>query len=87
MSLIKAMQNSKPIVHFDRLRSNFYEENRRPGLGFFCDGSTNRIGRQSIQNRISFFREIKDPWKGIQIKDEAIRVMLKKAFFTYEKFT
>jgi len=85
--VIKIMRDSKPIVLFDRLRSNFYEENRRPGLGFFYDGSTNRTGRQSIQNRLQFFREIKDPWKGIQIKDKAIRVTLKKTFFTYAKLT
>jgi len=60
--------------------------NSWPGLGFFYHGSTNKKGGQSIQNRVQFFPEIKDPWSGIQIKDEAIRVMLKKTFFTYAKW-
>jgi len=54
--------SSRPVNLYNRLKSNLYTENRRRGLGFFYDNSTNMRGKQSIQNRLPYFRLISDQW-------------------------
>jgi len=81
--VIKIIRDERPVNLYNRLKSNLYTENRRPGLGFFYDNSTNMRGKQSIQNRLPYFRLISDQWINKEITDDAIRMLLKKTFFTY----
>jgi len=81
--VIKIIRDKRPIYLYNRLNSNLYTENRRPGLGFFYDNSMNMRGKQSIQNRLPYFRLIRDQWINNEITDDAIRILLKKTFFTY----
>jgi len=81
--VIKIIRDKSPIHLFNRLKSNLYMENRRPGLGFFYDNSANQRGKQSIQNRLPYFKLITEQWTDRIITDDAIRILLKKTFFTY----
>jgi len=40
--VIKIIRDKSPINLFNRLKSNLYVENRRPGLSFFYDNSANQ---------------------------------------------
>jgi len=81
--VIKIVRDKGPTILYERLTSNLYTENRRPGLGFFFDNSSNKRGKQTIQNRLSVFKSISTQWLDNQISDDAIRRMLKNHFFTY----
>jgi hypothetical protein len=83
--VIKTIRDEEPKPLFDLLKSNYFEENRRPGLGFFFDNSHTLLGRQSIQNRLFFMRCMNEPWniKNEPLTNDQIRVLAKKAFFEY----
>ena len=79
------IRDEEPKPLFDLLYSNYFEENGKPGIGFFFDDSLNLFGRQSIQNRLMFMRRITDPWnnKLKPLSNDQIRVLVKSAFFDY----
>ena len=79
------MRDTEPKPIFNLLCENYFEESRKPGVGFFFDNSRILIGRQSIQNRLIFMRSIDDPWnnKLKPLSNDQIRVIGKKAFFDY----
>jgi len=67
------------------LRSSYFEEPRKGGLGKFFDRSRTRVGRQSIQNRLDHFRQINRPWSGENLSNDLIRILLKNTFFNYRR--
>jgi len=81
--VIKIIRDKCPPIINERLRSSLYVESRRPGLGFFFDNSKSKRGKQSIQNRLPFFKNLMAQWMDNGINDDAIRTMLKKSFFSY----
>jgi hypothetical protein len=82
---IKVMRDKKPKPLYDVLKQTFYTERRNKGRGLFFDASRRRVGRQSLQNRLEHVAQIKEPWneQGQVLTNDRIRVMLKKAFFSY----
>ena len=83
--VMKTIRDQQPKPLFDLLMNNYFEESRKPNVGYFFDSSRTLVGRQSLQNRLMFMLSINDPWNNkLQIKtDDEIRVLLKKAFFYY----
>jgi len=81
--VIKIIRDKGPSILYERLTNNLYTENRRPGLGFFFDNSSNKRGKQTIQNQLSIFKSISKQWLDNNTSDNAIRRMLKNHFFTY----
>jgi len=80
--VIKTIRDKGPSILYERLNNNLYAKNRRPGLGFFFDKSSKRRGKQILQNRLPFFKSISTQWMVKDISDKAIRIRLKKCFFT-----
>jgi hypothetical protein len=80
-------QNPRPL--HDIIMSNYYSERRNARRGLFYDSSPLRVGRQSIENRLLHFTQIKEPWnkKGSKMTNNRIRVMLKKTFFSHNAIT
>jgi len=61
---------------------NSYSITRRPHQVFFFDNSRSKIGKNSIQNRITnVFNKIKFEWSNKNF--ENVRPQLKKTFFNY----
>jgi len=81
--IIKTFRDCKPKPLLELLNSRYYEEPRKPGLGKFYDNSTNKSGKQSIENRLNLIRKIKHPWNGLNLNNDCIRVLLKGSFFKY----
>jgi len=58
---IKMMrEGTTPLA--EKLRQRAYINDRCPGRTTFIDRSKLKIGRQSLPNRLDFFREIKFDW-------------------------
>jgi hypothetical protein len=81
--VIKIVRDNQPSELANRLKSVYFEENRRPGCGLFFDASRIKKGQQSIQNRLLFMRSITYPWNREPMNDNLIRIEMKRAFFTY----
>jgi len=83
--VIKIIRDQEPKPLFDLLSNNYFEESRKPEIGFFFDNSRTLAGKQSIQNRLMFMRCINDRWnnKLKPLSNDQIRVIGKKAFFDY----
>ena len=83
--VIKIIRDEEPKPLFEILMHNYFEESRKPHVGFFFDNSHNLFGRQTIQNRLKFMRSITDHWnnKLHPLSNDQIRVIVKKAFFSY----
>ncbi len=82
---MKIIRDEEPKPLFDLINENYFEEKRKPHVGFFFDKSKTLLGRQSIQNRLHFMRCISDPWnnKLQPLSNDQIRVIGKKTFFDY----
>jgi hypothetical protein len=82
---MKTIRNSEPKPLFDLLQNTYFEDSRKPQVGYFFDNSKTLLGRQSIQNRLMFMRSIADPWnnKNQPLSDDAMRIISKKSFFKY----
>jgi len=65
----------------EKLRKRAYINDRCPGRATFIDRSKNKIGKQSLPNRLSFFKDIKFNWCNSNISEDKLRQELKKAFF------
>jgi hypothetical protein len=83
--VIKTIKDEEPKPLIDLLNENYFEENRKPGCGIFFDKSHTQLGHQSIQNRLIFMHCIDEHWnnKLKPLKNDQIRVLVKKAFFEY----
>ena len=83
--IMKIVRDEEPKPLFDLLKNNYFEESRKPQVGYFFDNSKTLLGRQSIQNRLIFMRSINDPWnnKLQPLSNDQIRVIGKKTFFDY----
>jgi hypothetical protein len=83
--VMKIIRDEEPKPLFDLINENYFEETRKPNVGFFFDKSKTLLGRQSIQNRLNFMRCISDPWnnKLQPLSNDQIRVIGKKTFFDY----
>jgi len=82
-TVIKNMSNvNSPL--FEICKSNSYQTQRKPGQYFFFDNSRNKIGKNSINNRITEqFKSINFQW--LNMSENQIRINLKKTFFEYFK--
>jgi hypothetical protein len=83
--VIKTIRDEEPKPLYNLLIDNYFEESRKPNVGYFFDKSRTLLGRQSIQNRLMFMRCMTDPWnnKLKPLSNDQIRVIGKKAFFDY----
>ena len=83
--VMKIIRDNEPKPLFDLLCENYFEESRKPGVGYFFDNSRTLVGRQSIHNRLIFMRSINDQWnnKLQPLSNDQLRVIGKKAFFDY----
>ncbi len=83
--VMKTIRNEEHKPLFNLLHDNYFEESRKPQVGYFLDDSKTLLGRQLLQNRLMFMRSITDPWnnKYQPMSDNAIRIMSKKALFEY----
>ncbi len=52
--------NESKRLH-DILKSTYYSERRNAARGVFFDSSKTKFGRQSLQNRLQHFSQIKEP--------------------------
>jgi len=67
----------------EKLRHRAYINDRCPGRATFCDRSRLKIGRQSLPNRLDFFRNIKFDWtRRENLSTDKLRTELKKTFIT-----
>jgi len=82
---IKIVRDTKPKHLHEILMRTYYSERRNVARGLFFDSSRTRIGKQSIQNRLSHVAQIKESWNTSNAKmtNDQIRVMLKHTFFLY----
>jgi len=83
--VMKILRDKFPSRLHSLLRSSYFEEPRKGGLGKFFDRSKTRVGRQSIQNRLDHLRQINRPWNGENLSNDLIRILLKDTFFNYRR--
>ena len=81
--VIKIIREQTPVELATKLQSTYFEEKRQPGVGYFYDTSRLKVGRQSIQNRLLFMRNIKYPWNLKPMSNDLIRIEMKKSFFPF----
>jgi len=81
--VLKTLGDKQPCRLHSLLRSSYFEEPRKGGLGKFFDKSKTRVGKQSIQNRLEILRLINRPWNGESLSNDLIRILLKDTFFKY----
>jgi hypothetical protein len=79
---LRLILDPEPKPLFNLLNNNYFEENCKPGCGFFFDNSQTQKGCQSIQNRLLFMRCIDEHWnnKLNLLTNDHIRVLVKKHF-------
>ncbi len=80
---MKIIRDKEPRRLFDVLKTTLYSERRNAARGLFFDSSRSKFGRQSLQNRLRHFSQIKEPWNelGTRKSNDWIRIHLKKTFF------
>lgn len=81
--VIKTLRDAQPTILYQKLLSTYFEERRKPKVGFFFDSSKSKKGRQSLQNRLLFMRSLNFPWKDLPLSDDLIRIQMKRTFFSY----
>ena len=81
--VIKTLRDTQPTILYQKLMNTYFEERRKPGVGFFYDSSRTKKGRQSLQNRLLFMRSINHSWFGHNLSDDSIRIQMKRSFFSY----
>ncbi len=83
--VIKILRDEEPKHLCAKLTSTYFDERRKPGLGFFFDRSRIKKGRQSLENRLMFMRSITFEWTCDlkKLSNDGIRIEMKKAFFSY----
>jgi len=67
------------------LQTTLFVERRRCGFGKFFHGSKMTKGHQALKNRLACKKEIIEPWLDQELKDDAIRILMKISFFNYLK--
>ncbi len=77
------MRDEQPPGLVTRLRRNYFEENRKPGIGLFFDSSKLKKGQQALENRLLFMRAIAYPWNKDKLSDDVICIQMKATYFTY----
>ncbi len=83
--VIKILRDEQPRKLCEKLVATYFDQRRKPGLGFFFDRSRIKKGRQSLENRLLLMRSITFEWT-CNIKtltNDRIRIEMKKAFFSY----
>jgi len=83
--VIKTIRDHEPKELYIKISSNYYEESRRQNIGYFFDGSKSATGKQSLENRLEFFKDYTKPWN-IGLNNDEIRIYLKKQIFDYCKW-
>jgi hypothetical protein len=75
----------QPGLLCDSIEGNMNINSKRPARPSFFDSSRTRIGRKSIENRLTetFIRMPDVDWYRTRLSKDATRVRLKKAFFPY----
>jgi len=81
--VMKIHRDKKPKYLYETLMRTFYTERRSPGLAKFYDNSKGKIGRQRFGNNLHFLAAIQTDWLDKNMSNDAIRILLKKTFFTY----
>ncbi len=81
---MKIIRDKEPKRLHDILKSTYYSERRNVARGLFFDSFKTKFGRQSLQNRLQHFLQIKEPWNelGTRKTNDWIHVLLKKTFFS-----
>jgi len=83
--VIKTIRDKNPTRLHSLLMSSYFEEPRKGGLGKFFDKSKTKVGKQSIQFRLDFFRQFNQPWSNANLSNDSIRILLKNTFFSYKQ--
>ena len=81
-TVIKICRNRTPELLNEQLHTNMYFERRYPALAKFFDGSKRRVGKQALMNRLSHMNNLDERYLK-NLSDNAIRVLLKNAFFNH----
>jgi len=82
-TVINVCVNADPFVLFQDLLANAHYSNRQPLRPLFFDNSRLRIGRQSLNNRVSdIISRLNFNWLD-PIPPESLRNKLKHCFFSY----
>ncbi len=81
--VIKILRDEEPRYLCNELIATYFDERRKPGLGFFFDRSKIKKGRQSLENILLFMRSIMFEWTGNTktLSNDRIRIEMKKSFF------
>jgi len=82
-AVIKILNTKKPMYSHSKLSESLYTTRRKPLIGRFFDNSRGKIGKQSLENRLSMMDAIGFDWIDQGLSDDRLRQLLKKAFFTY----
>jgi len=81
--VIKTIRDKNPNRLHSLLRSSYFEEPRKAGIGKFFDKSTSKIGKQALNNRLDHIRLINRPWSTENLSNDSIRILLKRTYFEY----
>jgi len=81
--VIKTIRDKNPARLHSLLRSSYFEEPRKAGLGKFFDNSVSRVDKQSINCRLDHIRLINQPWSTQNLSNDSIRILLKQTYFAY----
>jgi len=75
--VLKTLRDNHRSRLHSLLRSNYFEEPRKGGLGKFFDKSKTKVGKQSLQNSLDHIRKIARPWNDANLSNDSIRILLK----------
>jgi len=76
----QAHQDKYPSRLHSLLRSSYFEEPRKGGLGKYFDKSKIKVGEKLIQNRLNYIRKIDRPLNDAKMSNASIRILLKDTY-------
>ena len=79
---IKICRNKNPEVLERIIHQNIFFERRSPTSAKFFDNLSKKIGRQALNNGLNHISN-PGPSYGLNLSDNAIRVLLKAAYFNF----
>jgi len=79
---MKVIRDQQPKHLHQRLLDTLYTCRRTPLIGHFYNNAKGKIGKQSLENRLTHVDSLKTDWLGLDWNDDRIRINLKKTFFT-----
>jgi len=81
--VIKCLRDRNPQLLYKKLSRTLYTQRRSVNRGRFFDNSKGKVGWHRLGNRINFMNDLDFDWLEVDIKDDPIRIELKR-FLNFE---